>query len=160
MESNSFGKSYVLGSILGLIGAAIGGTILALITIKTGTMYGYLSILSGIIAGLLFGLGFKLGKADFKTKAQVSTYLMVAMVFGLLGVIAGYVGIVAYFVNDGLPFALVSQEFDLRDILFLVLGGYGGRLMGKHFLKRLLTEVAEEKVKKEGVENIDAKFKK
>ncbi len=151
-------KAWLLAVILGSVGVLISGALFFAVLYFTGIIFGILTIGCGVISGFASAVGFKIGKGSFSTDKHVSAFLHLATAFGFLGVVAGYGALLGFDFLTGNPTPWVN--LDLMDLLFVVLGAYGGRWAGEKYLMMQLNKVVEQDLSQEGaVAVIDSKFK-
>ena len=109
-------KPWILASAFGLIGVLISGAIFFSIAYATGTIFGLVAILCGFISGGAAGLGYKIGKGTLHKGKEVKPFLAMVTLFGLLGIIVGYLAPYIYFaVSFG---AFISLETYFKIICF------------------------------------------
>ena len=120
--------AYILGTIIGLIGAAIAAGILIWITIKTGMVFGIATIILGAIAGGAFAIGYRIGGGE---PSGVS--VLVAALMGLIAIGAAYFGPGIWLSSNGLDINTYLEliEFGILDVVFIVIGALGGRAAGR-----------------------------
>jgi hypothetical protein len=124
--------AWVAGLLVGMVGIAISAAIFVIIAMNTGYIYGAVAILCGALSGGIVGITYKLAKGKILNPTQAKIFLWVLTVFGLLGVLAAYVSPYIIYPVDGGGFIgyVKFMEFDIKDVLFIVIGAYGGRLVG------------------------------
>ncbi len=166
------GSAWVLAFVLGLVGILVSTGVFFGIMLATGRIYGIVAILTGAIAGGIAAYGYKIGGGTFKTEMDVSKLVWFVTGVGLIAVLAGFVlGPYGYFLlNAGfIDFGTFWRLFTALggiepiDVLFMLIGAYGGRWAGKNVAYSIALGQAQEqvmeKVKKEGVKEVDEKFK-
>jgi len=157
-------KAWALGLILGFFGIIISASLFVYIVLKTEVIFGILAVACGAISGGAVGLGYRLGKGTFKAKKDVTIFLWVLTLFGLLGMLAAYFGPYFLFMN-GLSFSLYFTliEFGLMDAVFILIGALGGRWAGTRFAQAIILKEVQQQamkhVKEKAVKNLDKKFK-
>jgi hypothetical protein len=119
------------GILSGLVSVAISAFIFVLIAIKTGYIFGFVSILCGVISGGIVGLIYKLANGRISNRKEARIFLFVLTIFGLLGVLAAYALPFFLFNTESFIEYLSIIDFDLKDVLFIVIGAFGGRWVGK-----------------------------
>ena len=136
-------KAWTLSVLFGIIGMILSGAIFFGIMYATEMIFGFVAIGCGMLSGGLAALGFKLGKGDFKSQKEITIFLSLLTVFGLLGVISGYFAPYFYFlikngmmINVGIYLSLI--EFGFMDVVFALIGAYGGRYIGKRMVSSIL----------------------
>ena len=142
-------KAWTLSVLFGIIGMILSGAIFFGIMYATEMIFGFVAIGCGMLSGGLAALGFKLGKGDFKSQKEITIFLSLLTVFGLLGVISGYFAPYFYFlIRNGmlinLSFYLSLIEFGFMDIIFALIGAYGGRYIGKIVVRSALLRMIEQ----------------
>ena len=130
-----------------------------------GKILGIVAILCGGISGGAVGLGYKLGQGKIDSKKEANTFLWILTLFGLFGVLVGYLGPYLIFASKGFSFSMYFSliGFDFISLLFIIIGAYGGRWAGSHIARSIILKEAYkeaiEHVKEKTVRKIDNKFK-
>ncbi len=129
-------KEILYGILFGVGGILLSSIILYAIVSKLENIWGWFTIISGMISGGAFGLGYGAGKGKVNEQNK-NTFMYLCIFFGFFGVIMFYL----------IPFILYNLNFNdylefmnigFLDIIFILLGAYGGELAGKWTSKLLI----------------------
>ncbi|MEM4230526.1 MAG: hypothetical protein QXF25_01495 [Candidatus Pacearchaeota archaeon] len=143
-------KPFILSIVMGLLAVIISAAILVIITYKTGRIFGIITFLSGVVCGGATGWGYKIGKGKIVSKNDAQFFLTLCTIFGAVGVIAAYLGpyLILFSKFLSLNSYLNLLKFGILDILFIVLGAFGGRWAGKKVALSILINQAYEQQEK------------
>lgn len=148
---------WILAIVFGVLGTLLSAGLFVALLIMTGSVFGILVAAFGVLAGLLTAVGFKLGKGSLASGREVALFLLLATIFGFLGVAAGYGVLIgfAWFGGDATPWSVLEP----LDLLFALIGAFGGRWAGEKFLLHFVHKHEAAKLEEPGaLSNLDAKF--
>lgn len=132
-------RAWILGVFFGIIGVIVCSAILIAMAYYLNMIHGIAAIFCGAISGGAVGLGYKIGHGRLRTKYQVSGFLLVATLFGFLGVVGAYYGPYLLFIGT-LPIGLYTDLMGIGAMSFIMMaiGAYGGRWAGKTLARSII----------------------
>ncbi len=133
-------RAWILATVFGIAGILLSAILFVFITWKTGYILGLVAIICGAISGGAAGLGFKLAQGKIATKEGVMVFIWSLAFFGLMGMLAAYFGPYLLFASKGISFTtyLSLISFDAKDIVFIMIGSFGGRWAGSRIARSII----------------------